>query len=332
MRLAYVFTAVAMVMVGMYLFLLRGDEAQPLVIRLSPGPSQPRVPPGEAGMDAVALEQAAAWAADRDSTALVIARGGHIVFENYWGGTGFESPVDPGFTPVLAALLTGIAMNDRLIANLDRPVSNYLGADGAATDASLRQLLAGDRADLSLEQSTDLLALVLERLGKRSYQELVTERLWKPMGGGDLEFGVRDNDRRPEGVSAACCVRARVGDWMRIGEMLANDGVFEGNQYTPPRYVSQMLKPVRKEATRGFFARTDGGFIAPDVAWLEGTTHQRMWIVPSLKLVILRLGGEAPSSKEWDERMIPDTVIRATDGWKPSSAGEGVDPGKFAPH
>jgi hypothetical protein len=75
----------------------------------------------------------------------------------------------------------------------------------------------------------------------------------------------------------------------------------------------------------------DGVFASPDVAWLEGTGQQRLWVVPSLRLAILRLGGEVPPGK-WDERKIPDTIIRGTSGWKPRSAGEGVDPAKFAPH
>jgi CubicO group peptidase (beta-lactamase class C family) len=332
-RLAYVFTAVAVVMVGVMLFLAKDAEAPPLLVPLAAGPSQPRVSLTEAGMDPAAVEQAAAWAMERNSTALVVVRAGHVVFERYRDGTTFESAVDPGFTPVLAALLTGSALDDRLINNLDRPVANYLsGAGDAPPDATVRELLAGDRADLTLAQSTDLLAQVLETTGRLPYQSLVAERLWKPMGGGDLEFRVRDNARRPGGVSAACCVRARIADWMRIGELLANRGVFEGNQYAPPRYVDLVLAPVRKDSPRGYFTRVDGEFAAPGVAWLEGTRQQRLWIVPSLRLVILRLGSEAPSSKEWDERMIPDTIIRAVRGWKPASAGEGVDPGKFAPH
>lgn len=333
MRLAYVFMAIAAVMAGLFLFLMKGEETRVVLVPLTPGPSQPRVPLGEAGMDPTALERATAWAAQRNSTALVVARGGHIVFEKYWGDTNFDSAVEPGFTPVLAALLTGTAMNDRLVINLDQPVSNYLGdATGMELAPSIRELMAEDRADLSIAQSTDLLAQVLEKLGKQPYQALVVERLWKPMGGGNVEFRVRDNQRRPESVSAACCVRARVGDWMRIGEMLANDGVFEGNQYTPPRFVNLMLKAAHKESTRGFFTRVDGEFASPDVAWLDGHDQQRMWIVPSLRLVVLRLGSEASGGKEWDERMIPDTIIRGTSGWKPRSAGEGVDPAKFAPH
>ena len=56
---------------------------------------------------------------------------------------------------------------------------------------------------------------------------------------------------------------------MRIGEVLANDGVFEGNQLTPPRYVSLMLKPTYPDSTMGFFTRVGGTFAARDVAWLE---------------------------------------------------------------
>ena len=105
-----------------------------------------------------------------------------------------------------------------------------------------------------------------------------------------LEFQRGGQPQRPDGVSAGCCVRARIGDWMRIAEVLANDGIFEGNQLTPPRYVSLMLRPAHKDSPRGYFTRVDGAFAAQDVAWLEGRDKQRLWIVPSLRLTILQIG------------------------------------------
>jgi hypothetical protein len=56
--------------------------------------------------------------------------------------------------------------------------------------------------------------------------------------------------------------------------------------------------------------------------------------VPSLKLVILRLGAEPPASAGWDEAMIPDSIIRGTRGWEPAGPGTGdrVDPSQYAPH
>jgi hypothetical protein len=55
-------------------------------------------------------------------------------------------------------------------------------------------------------------------------------------------------------------------------------------------------------------------------------------VVPSLRLVILRVGDEPDASAGWDEAMIPDSVIRGTSGWHPRAVGEGVDPNKYAPH
>jgi hypothetical protein len=56
-----------------------------------------------------------------------------------------------------------------------------------------------------------------------------------------------------------------------------------------------------------------------------------MWIVPSLALVILRVGDEPSNEKGWDEAMIPDTIVRAV-AVENAKAGEGTDPSLFAPH
>ena len=124
--------------------------------------------------------------------------------------------------------------------------------------------------------------------------------------------------------------RPVIGDWLRVGELLLNDGIFEGNQLMPPRYIGLMTRPAHKDAPRGYFTRVDGSFAAHDVVWLEGSNKQRLWIVPSLRLAVLRIGDEP--SQGWDEAMIPDSIIRGTSGWHPPKPGEGTDPNKFAPH
>ena len=319
---------------GLYLFAGRGSGGgAPVVVKLVPQPDQPRVSPQEAGIDAVALDEAVAYAADRNSRALVVVHGGHVAFEKYWGDTRFDSPVDTGFEPFLVALAMGTALNDRLVHSLDEPLSNYIEEAGPPQNAyTLRSLLARDDPRVSLEDATDLLAWVLERVTAQPYQTLVAQRLWMPMGGGALEFHAGAGRFRRQGVSAACCLRARLGDWMRVAELLANDGVFEGNQLMPPHYADLMMKPAHRQSARGYFTRVDGAFAARDVAWLEGSDRQRLWIVPSLRLAILRLGEEPSAQKGWDESMIPNAIIRGTRGWHPAGAGEGVDPNRFAPH
>jgi len=339
-----------------------------IVVAMPDGPPQPKVSPAEAGIAMAGIQAAVDYAGERNTRALVIGHGGHIVFEKYWDGTTLDSPVDlSGFTPVLSALALGVAMNDERSINLDAPLGGYIAewADDPRGAISLRQLLTrasgfakpggwpwpGTRAarhalsadlrpvlldwplDAALKQgespaavNADILALALAtRLGQ-SFDKLLAERLWRPLGAGEFSLA--------RGPRAGCCVRARLGDWMRIGEVLANNGVFEGNQLTPPHYVGLMLKPTYPSSPMGFFTRVApvGTFAAHDVAWLESAGKQRLWVVPSLRLTILRVGDEPSASKGWDEAMIPDSIIRNVSGWQPSVVGEGVDPKKFAPH
>jgi CubicO group peptidase (beta-lactamase class C family) len=180
--------------------------------------------------------------------------------------------------------------------------------------------------------SADILALALRKKLSPPFERVLAEGLWQPLGAGAFSMG-HDAGKGGEGsVRAGCCLRARLGDWMRVGELLANDGYFEGNQLMPPGFVAQMLSPSRKDSPVGWFTRVDGQFATPGVARLEAAGKQRMWIVPSLRLVILRLGDDPPDSKGWDEAMIPDSIIRGTRGWSPAKAADGVDPNKFAPH
>jgi CubicO group peptidase (beta-lactamase class C family) len=323
-------TALALILVGFLLARFVGREAAPVEVQLTPQPSQPRVSPGEAGIDPAALEAAAAFAGKHGSSALIVGRNGHIVYEKYWDGATFDDRVDTGFAPALVALAVGTALNERLLRSLDEPLANYAADLGEPEKTfTVRELLARDRAELSLEQSTDLLALLLERVTAQPYHILVAQRLWTPLGGGSLEFHEGRSRLRAAGVSAGCCLRARIGDWLRVGELLLNDGIYEGNQLAPPRYVELMMKPARKDAPHGYFTRVDGSF-ADRVVWLEGSRQQRLWIVPSLRLTILRVG--APARQGWDEAMIPDSIIRGTSGWHPPVPGQGTDPGKYAPH
>ena len=329
-RLQLGMTALALSLMGLFLLRFVDHGGKPVAVRLVAQPAPPHLSPAEAGVDPAALAAAAAFAGAHDTRALVVGRNGHIVFEKYWGDTRYDSMVDTGFEPVLVALALGTTLSDRLVHGLDEPLANYVPDLGEPQKAySLRELLARDRRDVSLAESADLLALLLERVTQQPYQSVVAQRLWGPLGGGDLEFRTGRSRLRAGGVDAGCCLRARVGDWMRVGELLLNRGVYEGNELMPPRYAGQVTSPAHEDAPNGYFTRVDGSF-ADKVVWLEGSNQQRLWIVPSLRLTILRVGGAV--SKGWDEAMIPDSIIRGSSGWRPAVVGEGVDPKKFAPH
>jgi CubicO group peptidase (beta-lactamase class C family) len=329
--LAYVFLAASLSVLAFGIYRFTQAPAR-IVVELTPGPPRPKVSPEEAGLDPAGLAAAVEYAGARRTRALLVARGGHLVFEKYWDDATLDSEVElTGFTPVLSALAVGTAINDKLIASIDLPVSFYLpeiaGDRGAAT---LRQLLARQSTAPDAAADANQLARVLEKVTGQGFDAVIRERLWKPLGAGTFSLARGRLADGSEAVRADCCLRARLGDWMRVGELLANDGVFEANEFAPPRYVTTMLTPTHRDSPVGYFTHVDGTFATRDVARLESQGRQRLWVVPSLKLVILRVGGDP--GDDWDEAMIPDSIIRATSGWQPSRTIDRNDPKNYAPH
>src|SRR5688572_16786800 len=90
-------------------------------------PPLPRVKPEEQNIERAALEAAASYAGASGSDALIVTRAGHIVFEQYWNGTSYDtvSSTD-AFAATLAALLIGVALDDAIIGSIDEPAANYI--------------------------------------------------------------------------------------------------------------------------------------------------------------------------------------------------------------
>lgn len=248
-----------------------------------------------------------------------------------------EWQADPRGTITLRELLTG---DSNLAAPGLRTWPRSLAARYYAADDLEAALLRWPQADRPArtgsppELDADLLSLALSRALKANYAGLLRERLWLPLGAGSFSVAVDDGEGPRQHGRAGCCLRARIGDWLRVGALLANHGVFEGNQLAPPEFAQLLVTATRAGSPRAVFLRVDGQFAAHDVVWLEAAGKQRMWVVPSLKLVILRTGTEPATAQGWDEAAIPDDIIRGMHAWRPASSGEGtqVDPNRYAPH
>ena len=341
----------------------------------SDGPEPPRVDPALEHLDVTALRAAAAYADTRDTTALIVARHGHIVFEQYWDDKRFDAIADLGdFNATLAALAVGLAMGDRKIGLVAEPVANYLeefrnAEHGAITIADLlrsssglapasggfgpwskaaRERFGTDTTAQCLARKVvsapgltwqpqicdaQLLALVVERATRDRYAAYISEHLWKPIGAADAQFARENEAGEPR---AACCLRARRGDWMRIAELLVSDGRFEGEQIVPPGWVREMLAPSKPNANFGYqvfigqpFAAelaTAGAtepYAVDDLYLLKGAGKTRLWFVPSLKLSILRTGTNSEVDKDWDDARVPNLIIRGTQDFVPKTAPVG---------
>jgi CubicO group peptidase (beta-lactamase class C family) len=312
-----------------------------------------------------ALNSVTSWAADRNSHVLVVLHRGQVSWEKYWDGFDRHALYSGrGMTKSLIGILYGFAVADGTV-DLDEPATNHLpewreddrslitvrhllentsglenppfsdspfakqtrlawGPDIAATALSFQtEQPPGEIFNVSSANSV-LLAVILQRATNMPIHRYFEERLWTPLGAEKGSFYLE----RPGGrVHIDCCFRATPGDWMRLGYMLAHDGLYEGMQVLPSGWVDEMTQPGRHYENYGLhiwrgqpgsgirevYEGTGIGhyqsepFLVDDIFFMEGGSNRVMWVSPSLDLVILRLGN---TTDRWDHAFIPNTIIR----------------------
>jgi CubicO group peptidase (beta-lactamase class C family) len=96
---------------------------------------------------------------------------------------------------------------------------------------------------------------------------------------------------------------ATVRDWARFGLLYYNDGVWNGQRILPEGWVKKTSTPFKADSLKhygyqfwlnGFDKRNKSGRIYPDVPpdmyFADGFGGQNIYIIPSKKLVVVRLG------------------------------------------
>jgi len=333
-----------------------------------PQPLAPRVTPELELLDAHGLEAAAAYAGSQGSLALIVARHDHIVFERYWRGSTFDTLIDSqALTRVLAALATGSAIAQRRIAWPDEPVGylvrelahdrrsaitirNLLQLSSGLTPpppgrapwsaatralfgtdivgAALSRPLAGAPGESRASQPADpqLLALALERATGARYAAYLSQALWRRIGASDAWLYL---DRPAGAAHADCCMIARQGDWIRVGELLVADGNYRGYEIIRPGWVKLMRAPAHADHDYGAYLRLTAlaaaarqPYVAPDTYAVDNDGGNRLWLVPSLGLAVLCTASE-PRAGDFDDARIPNLIVGGARDFVPPAARPG---------
>jgi CubicO group peptidase (beta-lactamase class C family) len=214
-----------------------------------------------------------------------------------------------------------------------------------AQDSAFRFLNSSDRAAVYLRTPavTDpgrefdyndldaaLVGLIVQRATGRPWAQWLDEKIWRPMGGQRAAVWL---DREGEGGTAmtACCMLAPAMDWARIGLLMKDRGVVRGTRVVPEEWIDAMLTPSPAYPGYGYFTWLGAGmgdrtlrpgdrerpqsepFLARDMYLLLGRGGQRVYVSPSLDLVIVRLGphnGMEPLKAGWDNSRLPNIIVR----------------------
>lgn len=144
-----------------------------------------------------------------------------------------------------------------------------------------------------LSGDTQLLAIVLQRAIGISVSQYLQEEFWQPMGMEKDAYWSKD---RKDGMEKAyCCLNSNVRDFAKLGQLLLQKGNWNGKQILDSAFVKKMVTPNYKAFEKGQPARYGYSIWTdyehePNFYGLMGHLGQRVIVIPSENLVIVRLG------------------------------------------
>ncbi|CAJ0816381.1 serine hydrolase domain-containing protein [Ralstonia flaminis] len=143
--------------------------------------------------------------------------------------------------------------------------------------------------------NAEVLAWIVRRASNKSLAALLSERIWQPMGAeNDAYFGVDSIGTESGGGGLNTTLR----DLARFGEMIRNDGRFNGRQILP----KSVIDDIRRGGDPAKFAKagyaTLPGWSYRDMWWISNNAHhafeargihgQAIYIDPVAQMTIVR--------------------------------------------
>jgi CubicO group peptidase (beta-lactamase class C family) len=106
-------------------------------------------------------------------------------------------------------------------------------------------------------------------------------------------------------------LNATARDWARFGLLIQQKGLWDGDQVLPVGWVDTMMEPVA--ASNGQYSKGDiwletGSRVPPDTLWVLGHDGQTIAIVPSLELIVVRMGMTNPQELYDREALLADVI------------------------
>jgi CubicO group peptidase (beta-lactamase class C family) len=163
--------------------------------------------------------------------------------------------------------------------------------------------------------SIHLASTMLRHVTGRELQDYVGEKLAKPLCWEQWTYAYRNRklDHTPGGGGIAL----RATDMLRFGYLLLNDGRWQGRQIVPAEYVrhcrNQSPYNPHYPYSLQFNVNTRGEIpeLPRDAFWKSGSGGHCLYVVPSVNLVVWKLGGRDSQYSPADTGLPVPTHVQA---------------------
>ena len=211
------------------------------------------------------------------------------------------------------------------------PLSPVPGQDIHDLDQSSLRTVLWTNAGAGYSYSSPaphIASMVLRRVTGMELKDYIEERLAKPMGWGAWGYCLHRGDYTMPHANGAGSIAVHATDVLRFGYCLLRGGKWAGRQLVPKSYIAQCYRPSPYNPHTPFslqFEHNSDGHVAGaprDAFWKSGAGGFGLIIVPSLDLVIYKLGG---NNGQYDPALTglpqPTSGDRSRDTWQPVPRG-----------
>lgn len=263
------------------------------------------------------------------ASSLVVIRNNELVFEQYWKDHDSSSLMNSfSMAKGILSVLTGCAIDDGYLESEDQLISSvfpgykdstygkfltfrHLMTMQAGLDwkeeyhhpfaENSKQYFIDDLAsqvfDIEVNKmpgqqyeyqsaAAQLLGLALRKVTGGSLAEYLSEKLWKPLG---MEFPAKWSTDEKGVEKAFCCIHATARDFAKLGQLIMQQGNWNGRQLISEGFCKRLLAPTSANDAFCYTVWADDES-AVKYRFLYGFLGQFIIMIPEREMVVVKTG------------------------------------------
>lgn len=197
------------------------------------------------------------------------------------------------------------------------------GSDISKVARSLPQVTAPGTVFEYNNSNPQLLIDVIQAATGRSYSDYLQDKIWSKIAAYPSYTWLDKENGTAHGF---CCLIAKPEDLLRVGLLILNQGQAEGQQVLSQAWINATTTGSKTNPNYGYLTwlgspykamRTyrpgakfgvlhSAPYTADDLIFFDGFGGQRVYIVPSQKLVIVRVG---QARFDFDDAILPNSIM-----------------------
>ncbi len=193
----------------------------------------------------------------------------------------------------LLTMSSGTNWNESYINPFSVTTEAYYGPDLYKTATGVKAINAPGTLHIYKSGDTQLLGLILEKVTGKSLSRYAAEKLWQPLGAQHPALWSTDHENGNE--KAYCCFNSNTRDFARIGKLMLDSGKWKGRAIIDSAYYTNSIKACGIKDETGKACNYYGyqWWIDPqhpEIFYARGILGQYIIVIPSKKMIIVRLG------------------------------------------